>query len=293
MKKAVDRKPYVAGIFYPSDRAALVNEIESLFRSKLGPGEIPSISVEGPRNILGLISPHAGYTYSGAIAAHGYYHLALDGLPETIILIGPNHTGLGSAISVYPSGKWYTPLGEVYVNEELVDMIVEASPLLDADTLAHKYEHSIEVQIPFLQYIYGKVNKTFKIIPIVMMYQSWAGVEALGEALVKVLKGLNKAEYLLVASTDYSHYVPAYVAKKKDSLTFPLIEELNASRLIETVYSEDISMCGYGPVATLLYVASKLGACKGILLKYANSGDVTGDYTSVVGYASFKIIWQC
>lgn len=293
MRKVVDRKPYVAGIFYPSDKVALINEIESLFKSRLGPGEVPPVSIEGPRNILGLISPHAGYTYSGAIAAHGYYHLALDGLPETVVLIGPNHTGLGGAISVYPGGKWHTPLGEVRVNEELARMIVETSPLLEADTLAHKYEHSIEVQIPFLQYIYGKANKTFEIVPVVMMYQSWAGVETLGEALVKVLRSLDKADYLLIASTDYSHYVPAHVATKKDSLTFPLVEELNAKRLIETVYAEDISMCGYGPVAALLYVASKLGACKGILLKYANSGDVTGDYTSVVGYASFKVIWRC
>lgn len=172
-----DRSAAVAGYFYSSSRDALIKDIEGCFQSRLGPGELPKPKLDGPRKIFGIISPHAGYMYSGAIASHGYYRLAGDGLPKTIILIGPNHTGMGSAISVYPGGIWHLPLGDIRVDEAAVNKLHEFEPYIDLDVDAHSYEHSLEVQIPFLQYIYGQVGGSFTIIPIVMMQQTWSGVE--------------------------------------------------------------------------------------------------------------------
>lgn len=288
----VERNPAVAGYFYPSDEASLNREIERLFTSRLGPGSLPEVVLEGPRKIFGLISPHAGYTYSGPIAAHAYHHLAGDGLPEDIILIGPNHTGVGGAISLYPNGVWHLPLGDLVVDKDFTEKLSEAEPYIDLSVDAHVYEHSIEVQLPFLQYLYSKVGKTFRIIPIIMMQQTWSGVEILGNALTKVLSEMDRENYLIIASTDFSHYVTAETAGKKDRFAIDKITSLDPYGLIETVYTHDISMCGYGPVSTLLYVANNLGAKKSVLLKYANSGDVTGDYSSVVAYASFKILWS-
>ena len=285
-----DRKPAVAGHFYSSNRKQLIGEIESCFLSNLGPGKLPEVLSEGPRKILGIISPHAGYLYSGPVASHGYYHLAKDGLPSLIILIGPNHTGVGSGISVYPKGVWHLPLGDLTVDSEFTETLHDIDPYIDLDTTAHIYEHSVEVQLPFLQYIYAKADKTFRIVPIVMMHQTWGGVETLGTALTKTLEKFNREDYLIVSSTDFSHYVTADTANKKDKYAIDKILSLDPHGLIDTVYAHDITMCGYGAVGTLLYVANNLGGEKSVLLKYANSGDVTGDYNNVVAYASFKII---
>ncbi len=285
-----DREPAVAGYFYSSNKEQLIKEIESCFLSKIGPGELPKVSSNGPREILGIISPHAGYMYSGPVASHGYYHLAKDGLPNLIILIGPNHSGIGSSISVYPKGVWHLPLGDLAVDEEFTQSLHDIDPYIDLDTSAHLYEHSVEVQLPFLQYIYKKANKTFKIVPIVMMHQTWSGVEVLGAALTKALEKLDRKDYLIVSSTDFSHYLPAKVASEKDAYAIKRILALDPHGLIDDVYKHDLSMCGYGPVATLLYVANNLGGKESVLLKYANSGDVTGDYNNVVSYASFKVL---
>jgi hypothetical protein len=288
----IGREPAVAGYFYPSSRSELVRSIESLFSSELGPGELPSPRVEGPRKIFGLISPHAGYMYSGSIASYGYLHLSKDGLPSRIIIIGPNHTGMGGAISIFPRGYWKLPLGVVEVDDELAEALHKKDPFIDLDGEAHLYEHSIEVQIPFLQYIYEKVDRSFKILPIVMMHQTWSGVQALGNALTEVLGDMPREEYILIASTDFTHYESASSAEKKDKMVIERILDMDPHGLIETVYKYNISMCGYGPVATLLYVASNLGVKKSILLKYGSSGDVTGDYSNVVAYASLKLVWH-
>ncbi len=287
-----ERRPAVAGYFYPSGRDALINDIEAQFLSPLGPGSLPKVNVDGPRNIFGLISPHAGYMYSGPFASHGYYHLAADGLPDKIIIIGPNHSGVGAAISVYPGGVWHLPLGDVYVDEDLVKKLVETEPYIAFDADAHSYEHSIEVQIPFLQYIYSLADKEFRIIPIVMMQQTWSAVDTLGSALSKVLEDYPRESYLIIASTDFSHYEPSTEAEKKDRYVIDRILKMDPQGVIDMVYRYNVSMCGYGPVATLLYVASSLGASKPVLLKYGSSGDITGDYSSVVAYASFEILWK-
>lgn len=286
------RRAVVAGSFYPSDKNVLIRNIEDLFKSELGPGRIPKPVSDGPRKIFGLISPHAGYMYSGAIASHGYYHLALDGFPKVVVIIGPNHTGMGSAISVSPGGRWSLPLGEVDVDEDLARELNDIEPYIALDMEAHLYEHSLEVQIPFLQYIYNVVGKSFTILPIVMMHQTWGGVETLGSALVKLLEGVSREDYVIIASTDFTHYESSTSASKKDGLVIDQILGMDAYGVVDAVYKNDVSMCGYGPVSTLLYVASSLGAVKSVLLKYGNSGDVTGDYSSVVAYASFKIVWE-
>lgn len=283
------RRPAVAGAFYPGDKSSLLPYISKLFLSDRGPGAEPTVSLAGERRLLGIISPHAGYMYSGEIAAHGYYYLAEDGLPDTIILIGPNHTGLGGAISVYPGGSWETPLGSVNVDVDFVERLKEVEPFLSFDVDAHIYEHSIEVQIPLLQYIYGKVGKPFRIVPIVMMYQTIEGVKILGEALYKLLSGVDLSKFLVVASTDFSHYVPADKANEIDFKAIEKILELDYEGLISSVYRWNITMCGYGPVATLLYLARKLGGYGAKLLKYGHSGEVTKDEGSVVAYASIII----
>jgi AmmeMemoRadiSam system protein B len=159
------RYPIVAGSFYPSDPDSLRAAIEESFKHPLGPGSLPSVSEKRDKSIIGYVSPHAGYIYSGPVAAHVYYDLARAGKPETIIIIGTNHTGLGSLVSVYPKGRWATPLGELEVDEELARTIVNNSSYAELDVYAHEEEHSVEVQLPFIQYIYGD---SVRITPIVL-----------------------------------------------------------------------------------------------------------------------------
>ncbi len=283
------RRPAVAGSFYPATRDSLLSYISRLFSSSRGPGSEPEVILDGSKRLLGIVSPHAGYMYSGEIAAHGYFHYAGDGLRDTVILIGPNHTGLGSAISIYPGGSWETPLGSVDIDEEFIDDLSNVEPFLAKDDAAHIYEHSLEVQVPFLQYLYLKAGTSFKIVPIVMMYQTLEGVKVLGDALYKVIVRRGVDKFFIIASSDFSHYLAASKAKELDGIAIDKILQLDPEGLISSVYKWDISMCGYGPVATLLYIARKLGGYKAKLLKYGNSGEVTNDFASVVAYASIMI----
>ena len=283
------RRPAVAGSFYPGSRDSLLSYIPRLFSSGRGPGGVPDVVVDGERRLFGLVCPHAGYMYSGEIAAHGFYRLALDGLPDRIVLIGPNHTGLGGAISVYPGGSWETPLGRVDVDEEFVNELARVEPFLSLDEDAHLYEHSLEVQIPFLQYIYSRVGKSFRIVPIIMMYQTLDGMRILGEALYKVIYESGFGDVVVIASTDFSHYISASRARELDDIALKHILSLDPEGLLNSVYKWNISMCGYGPVATLLYVARKVGGMEARLLKYGHSGEVVGDESSVVAYASLAV----
>jgi AmmeMemoRadiSam system protein B len=278
------RSPAVAGYFYESDPKALVEQIEGSFRSPIGPGTLPKLNPEGERRILALISPHAGYTYSGPVAAHGYLSLAEDGKPDLIVLIGPNHTGIGSGVSIMNSGSWRTPMGVVDVDEEVAKEIMERSTIIDSDESAHMREHSIEVQIPFLQYVLGD----FRIVPIAMMMQDLNTSRDVGEA---VAKALGKTNSVIVASTDMTHYEPQPQAEKKDKAVIEAILELDEERLINTVHGLNASVCGYGPVAATITASKNLGATRVSLLKYATSGDVTRDFHQVVGYASLKITY--
>ncbi len=282
------RKPYVAGYFYPGDPNELWKLLENLFRSRRGPGSFILDRWSG-KSILGAILPHAGYIYSGEIAAHGYAAYNSSNLKDIVILIGPNHHGLGASISIYPGGKWETPLGVVEIEGDMAEDLGSVDGYIALDELGHIYEHSLEVHIPFLQFIYKRNNKSFKILPITMLLQSINAVEELGEALVNLIKQYNHDNIFIIASSDFTHYESAGSAASKDKHAFEAIERLDYKLLIDNVYKYGISMCGYGPAATLLYVAKKLGGYRSELLKYGNSGEVTGDYDSVVAYASFII----
>lgn len=277
------RNPAAAGSFYPSSREALKDQIIRCFTSKIGPGKPPKLNPSGKRDIIALISPHAGYPYSGPVAAHGFYSLAEDGKPDIIILLGPNHTGIGSGVSLMSSGTWRTPLGDVKIDSSLSEEILRRSLIIDRDESAHLLEHSLEVQIPFLQFVLGE----FKIVPICMMMQDIHTSMEVGNAIAESVKDRN---VLIIASTDLTHYEPQKSAEKKDKAVIDAILSLNEKKLEKVIYERSISMCGPGPVLAAIRASKLLGAKRAELLKYATSGDVTGDYSAVVGYSSIKIV---
>jgi AmmeMemoRadiSam system protein B len=275
------RRPLFAGQFYESNAEALKLQIESCFLNNLGPKQLPKVNFNSfPRNIVGLICPHAGYMYSGMVAASGFFELAQDGLPETIVILGPNHTGYGSGLSLMRKGLWQTPLGNIQIDTELADTILSKTNLLDVDDAAHRFEHSIEVQLPFLQYLFG--NK-FKLVPICFLMQDCSSAIEVGKALAEALTGHNA---IVIASSDMSHYEPAKQAEKKDLSALEAITALNTHRFYETIVTQNIPICGYAPIAALITYAQSFLNAKAKLLSYHNSGEVSGDYSSVVGYAS-------
>jgi AmmeMemoRadiSam system protein B len=276
------RYPRYAGSFYEGTLDALNEQLEGCFQHRIGPGTIPKVH-EDSHKLLALISPHAGYMFSGPVAAHGYCLAAQIERPDTVIIIGPNHTGYGSGISTVVQGIWRTPLGDVEVDTELANKVQRASKLLDIDDTAHQFEHSIEVQLPFLQYIYGS---TFKLIPISMRMQDLEASQDVGVAIAKTI--LNR-RVLLIASTDLSHYESYREAKTKDQIVIDTILKLNENELQSTVFSKSISMCGYGPTSAIIIASKRLGAIRTRLLSYSTSGDVNGDYSRVVGYASIAL----
>ncbi len=278
------RYPAVAGYFYESEPASLRKQIEWAFTHRLGPGSIPKVSSSRVRNSLGYISPHAGYMYSGPIAAHTYYSIASEGKPDVFIIAGPNHTGRGTAVSIMVEGEWITPLGKALVDAELAKEIVKHSEYASPDIEAHLDEHSVEVQVPFLQYLFGDI----RIVPIVIMLQTPRVAQDLANAIIKASEKLGR-DYVFIASSDFSHYEPHDIAVKKDSLALKEIEEIDPEGLFRVIDEYNISMCGPGPVATLLYIAKFYGISKAIKLAYATSGDVVGDKSLVVGYASVRI----
>lgn len=276
------RFPVVAGSFYQSNPNALRREIEGCFKHRLGPGEVPRVTGKGARKVLAIISPHAGYMYSGPVAAHGYHALAENGAPEVFILLGPNHTGFGSGVSMMPEGSWRTPLGDLQVDAELAASIAGSSRIIDLDEAAHRHEHSIEVQLPFIQYLYGSP----KIVPICFLMQDLATAREVGEA---VAKAIAARDAVIIASTDLTHYEPQTEAEAKDRKVIDAVLSLDESGVGHIVDSYGVSMCGPGPVVTAIVAAKALKAGRGDLLAYATSGDITGDRRSVVGYASLAL----
>ena len=276
------RRPTQAGAFYEGNAESLKRQIENCFLHELGPGKIPEVVKTGPRQVVGLVCPHAGYMFSGPVAAHSYYRLALDGKPDVAVILSPNHTGYGSALAVMNEGVWRTPLGDVEVDGETANQIIHESRIIDVDELAHRFEHSIEVQLPFLQYLYGS---EFKIVPISFQWtmQDATSTKEVGQAVAKVLAGKNS---VIIASSDMTHYEPQESAVKKDRLTLEAVEAMDEAKFYSIVETQRISACGYGPIAALITAAKILGAKEAKVLSYKTSGDVIGDYSSVVGYAA-------
>ena len=274
------RLPTQAGAFYEGTAKSLKKQVEDCFLHELGPGKLPKVAKTGSRHIVGLVCPHAGYMFSGPVAAHAYYKLALDGKPDIAVIFGPNHTGYGSGLAVMNDGVWRTPLGDVEVDGETANQIVRESGIIDVDDSAHRLEHSIEVQLPFLQYLYGS---GFKIVPVCFLMQDLISARETGQAVAKVLAGKN---VLVIASSDMTHYEPKERAAKKDMLALEAVEELDEEKLYSVVEANRVSACGYGPIAALIVTTKILGVKEAKLLCYKTSGDVIGDYSSVVGYAA-------
>ncbi len=264
------RNPVVAGQFYTDDPSVLRFELSRLIE------RVPS-----PVEAKAVVSPHAGYMYSGHVAGAGYGRVVI---PDVVVVLGPNHTGLGQRAAVWPYGAFLTPLGEVPVEAELADELLNEVPFLREDKLAHLYEHSLEVQLPFLQYL----NPSVSIVPVCLSRLDAEEVLSLGRGMAKVIENYPK-DVLVVASTDFSHYVPDEVARRKDRLAIERILDLDPAGLIRVVIEEDISMCGVIPTAVTVEASRELGARGAELVKYATSGEVSGDYESVVGYASVVI----
>jgi AmmeMemoRadiSam system protein B len=264
------RNPVVAGQFYPASASELKRMIKGMVAEKAKKQEV-----------IGLISPHAGYIYSGPVAGATISRIKFK---DTFIIMGPNHTGRGRPFSIMTEGSWQTPLGEVEIDSELGKQILAHSRYLEEDHSAHLGEHSIEVQLPFLQYF----NTEFKLVPIVLAYAGGAIYKEIGKALAKAVKESGN-NAVIIASSDMTHYEPQAQAQKKDTQAIEAVLALDEDELLKRVDKFNISMCGFAPAVSLIVAAKELGAKGAELVKYQTSGDTTGDYSSVVGYAGIII----
>lgn len=278
------REPAVAGQFYSGTREALLRELRDCFTTGFGPGEVPEVDEQGPRRIVGLVSPHAGYMYSGGAAARGYFALARDGRPDLFVIIGPSHR-VDTGVALDPSDGWRTPLGVAKVDGDFLRTLAKLTDVVRFEEHAHLYEHSLEVQVPFLQFIYGE---QVSIAPICMGDQSLETARALGEALARAVTESGR-DAVIIASTDFTHYEPKRMAELKDRRAIEAILALDPEGLYRVRREAGLTMCGPGPTATMLYCARALGASEAELLSYYTSGDVIGDFLEVVGYASIAV----
>ncbi|MEF8771042.1 AmmeMemoRadiSam system protein B [Halodesulfurarchaeum sp.] len=272
------RSPAVAGQFYAGTKPALEEQIEAAFEHPVGPASVPAVSTDGDPP-LGLISPHAGYPYSGPVAAHGFSQLATTGRPEVAIIVGPNHGRRGRPLAISGATRWETPLGTVTVHDDLRERLSSA-PGVEIDESTHAGEHSLEVQVPFLQYLY---DDQVPILPIVMSRQDQTHVDRLTSALLESVT--DWSEVVIIASTDLTHYEPAERAHRDDEAIRGAIESLDVASVMDAKQSGH-SMCGPGPTAVTLAVAREQQIDSGTVLSYATSGETGGDMDSVVGYVS-------
>ena len=264
------RKSVAAGQFYPDSADKLKKMIEGFVGE-----ETPS------DDVIGLVSPHAGYIYSGAVAVKT---ISRARIKDTVIIIGPNHTGMGKAFSIMTEGAWNTPLGNIKIDSELAKRILGTSKYLEEDSGAHRFEHSIETQLPVLQYF----RKDFKLVPIVLSCAIGAVYKEIGEKIAAAVTEL-KRQALIIASSDMTHYESQASAQYKDEQAIEAMLEMDADKLLNRIDELDITMCGYAPAVSLITATKALGGGKAELVSYQTSGDTTGDYSSVVGYAGIII----
>jgi len=261
------RRPAVAGQFYSGSPDKLRSDVRSLI------GEIHREKIEA----IGIVSPHAGLIYSGRVAGAVFSKIKE---PDTFIIIGPNHTGLGRPVSIMSSGRWEIPTGEIEIDTELSVKIMKGTDIISEDSLAHSMEHSLEVQLPFINYLFTSV----RIVPIVMMVDSIGVCREVGEAMASAISDIPY-RVTIVASSDMSHYVSDSEARRLDQKAIERILALDPEGLYRTVKDEGIGMCGVIPVTTMLFAALRLGAKRAELVKYMTSAEVSGDFNYVVGYA--------
>ncbi|MBL7117662.1 MAG: MEMO1 family protein [Candidatus Syntrophoarchaeum sp.] len=264
------RRAAVAGAFYEREKSSLEKRLEECFSG---------VTREENENIIGAVVPHAGYMYSGGVAANVY--AKLPGA-DTFVILGPNHQGMGSLIAVSVD-TWVTPLGEVEVDKAFVDALPKR--IIDVDETAHKYEHSIEVQLPFLQF---RFDKNFLFVPVCMSLNDEDTTREIGEDLANTIAKFGK-KVVVIASSDFTHYEPDRIAREKDEYVIEAIKELDVAKFYNRVYERNSTACGVGPIAAMMQAAKKLGAREGKLIKYATSGDVIGDTSRVVGYGGIII----
>ena len=266
----MQRQPAVAGQFYPGSGQKLRAALDQLIPQN-----------PAPRPVKGVISPHAGYVYSGAIAGKLFSQVTI---PDTVLVIGPNHHGSGAAAALYPDGEWLTPLGSLAVNSSLNALLLHHGPYLQSDHVAHLHEHSLEVQIPFIQYLRPDVT----ISAICIGHGDYAPLRDIGQGIAAAIREYGK-EVLIVASSDMTHYESADSAREKDHQALERVLALDGKGLLEVCHSQRITMCGVVPATVMIEAALTLGASYAELVAYGNSGDVTGDTRQVVGYASVEV----
>jgi AmmeMemoRadiSam system protein B len=271
------RTPAVAGMFYPKTTQELKSSIRNCFLHKYGPGKLPPSTQD--KKIIGVICPHAGYEYSGPIAADSYYAISSQ-KPDLVIIIGPNHWGIGLNVALMKEGMWRTPTGDIEVDAESAIEINRISKLIEFDFFSHTRDHCLEVQLPMLQEIF---SHKFKILPIILIDQNLNTAIEIGKAVAMIAK---TRKTLIIGSPDFTHYEPNDFAHEQDKLLIDAIVNLDIDKFYSTLQEKQISACGYGAIASTMIACKELGATKGTLIKYATSGDITGDKSSVVGYAS-------
>ncbi|MBO3800300.1 MAG: AmmeMemoRadiSam system protein B [Candidatus Brockarchaeota archaeon] len=272
------RKPAYAGSWYEGTRDSLLKQLQGLFEGRLGIGKVPKLGEYDPR-LVGLIVPHAGYVYSGMAATWAYGEAAKHGARDTVVVMGPDHHMASTGFATMGEGVWRTPLGDVEIDRQTVSLLLSYAPFLEDNPYAHSFEHSIELQLPFLQLIYGE---SFKLVPVIIHDFELKKNMELGRALAKALEGKRS---IVLASSDMSHYVPAKEAEEKDMATIMAIESLDEKRVYSVASSYE-SLCGLGPVIALISCLKEIGCSRASLLKYYHSGEVSGDYSGVVGYSS-------
>jgi MEMO1 family protein len=266
------RKPAVSGMFYPDSPTKLRKDIETY----LGHAVVPDLE----ENVVGIISPHAGYIYSGQVAAYGFKTITKKHY-DTVILIGPSHRAYFEGVALWDRGSFETPLGRIDIDEEIAWEIVSRGGVVKPNMDTHTGEHSLEVQLPFLQ----SVLDDFRIIPLIMGIQTSRVCEELAQSISHVLRA-SKKKFLILGSTDLSHYYPYAKAKKLDDVIIGHLNTFNIPGMIEDIEAGKTEACGAGPIITTMMLSEKLGADRGTVLKYADSGDVSGDKNGVVGYVS-------
>ncbi len=270
MEQMETRQPAVAGMFYPADPRTLERDLQRYMPDD-----------DAQHDLLGCIAPHAGYMYSGAVAGRLYSHLRF---PRRVVILGPNHTGLGRPVSLAPSGTWITPLGEETVDTDLASLLREEFPRAELDAGAHRREHSIEVQVPFLQVR----TRALQVLPICLQHLPVEDCLELGRALARTVERAGEPVGV-IASSDMSHYEPDAVAREHDHRAIDAALTLDPVDLYRTVHDHRISMCGVIPATVMLECVRHLGANSGHLVAYATSGDTSGDRSAVVGYAGICI----
>ena len=275
------RTPAVSGTFYPDDQKELKSLIHDCFTHPIGPGKIPP--TDSSEKIYGVICPHAGFVYSGPVACHSFYSIS-SSASEMAIITGPNHYGIGQSIASMIDASWKTPLGLMEVDSESALELRDGLDVLELDSFSHSKEHSIEVQIPMLQETF---SHEMKILPVSLINQEQQTAIKVGSAIAKIAQ---KKDALLIGSSDFTHYEENEFAHRQDLALIDPILKLDVDEFYKILYERHVTACGFGAIASTMIACKELGATEGKLLKYATSGDVSGDKSSVVGYASIIFI---